>query len=201
MLGSVESLIESSANGRNSLFTREPQILSASLKMLAATRGSIETGVDISALQHIENHLKKEETRSSFLSSASAWDGNNASQVSAEQLGIQLNHNLEFIVTVASSFSETINNYQSLIIGGGNLTWRRDAGQLVNRALECFDVKDCEDAEKYLDELSLTSDFVGDIQIRDKDVIATKSSVSKFVELHIDKVDCIPLLQEASPLV
>ena len=191
MLESVETLIERSANGGNSLFIRQPQILSASLKMLAATRGSILTGVDISALQHIENHLKKDETRSGFLSSASAGDGNNTSQVSADQLGIELNHNLEFVVTVASSFSEAINNHQSLIIGGGNLNGRRDVGQLVNRALECFDVKDCEDAEKYLDALSLASDFVGDIQIRDKDVIATKSNISKFVELHINKVDCI----------
>lgn len=201
MLESVETLIERSANGGNSLFIRQPQILSASLKMLAATRGYIGTCDDTSALQHIENYLKKEETCPGFLSSASSGDDSNASQVSAEQLCVLLNHKLEHIVTIASSFSEAITNHHSLITRGGDLDGRRDVGQFANRTLDYFDVKDCVDAEKYLGDLFMTDDFVRVIQTRDKDINAIRSNIAKFAELHIEKEDCIRLLQEASPLV
>lgn len=201
MLERVENFLESTANSRSSLVTRQPQILSASLKLLVGTRGSIGTNDAKSALQRVEDSSKFEDRSSSLQSSLSIGDDDDANLISTEQFQNFLEHNIEGIVIAASSFSQAVVDHHSQMLTLGNLNERSGAEQSVNRILEQFDVEACVKVEKYLRELCFIDALVEDIQIADKDVIETRTKVSEFSKSHIEKAECIPLLQEASPLV
>lgn len=226
MLQKSENILEIGADNRDSLFIREPKILSPTFVLLIGSGGNKQNSRDFaSSMRFVDELLKldpKDNTlEGSAITSVSKFEekttpasmvkndclkGTSASIMGGdiEEDTLQCLYSASLVLNEAISLfprqttlSSAVSNHESPIMKTKDI----DSKLVANSILNTLDVKDCAKVEKYLQGLSSADASIMNIQTAEKDVITTRSKLDAFGEKNIEIVETISFLQNASPVV
>jgi hypothetical protein len=200
----LESFLESCAEHRNSLFTRDPSILSITMKLFVGTTnfGHLDDGVMFladEALKSYDHARNDQHMNLDALEISSIHD--NSSPVASEELDYFLNGSVATVVNSSSPFLNAMEHHRFAAMDGIGKGKRTLAENAANSAL--YEVKSAQiyAASDYLSELTVTEVSLDSIQYTRLDVLATRSGITAFADSHREKFNSVAFLQAASPVL
>lgn len=231
MLHKSENLLEVGAINRESLFDREPKILSPNFVLLlgSSSGGNKQNSRDVaSSLRFVDELLTLDSedyavytedilslipiTSSAMAISLPEKDYLRESSVSILEINSEEfeEGTLQGAYSASSQLSNAINNFSqqtaiSTVMSNHESVLMKikdvDKKLVANRILNSLDVKDCAKVEKYLQGLSSADASIINIQTAEKDVITTRSKLDAFCEKNSEIVESTIFLKKASPVV
>jgi hypothetical protein len=229
MLQKSENLLEVGANNRDSLFDREPKILSPNFVLLlgSSSGGNKQNSRDVaSSLRFVDELLKLDpedcavdtddiESLIPIASSAISLAEKDYLRGSSASI-LEINsedfeeYTLQGAYSASLQLSNAINNFSqqtaiSTVMSNHESVLMKikdiDKKLVANRILNSLDVKDCAKVEKYLQGLSSADASIINIQTAEIDVITTRSKLDAFCEKNSEIVESTTFLKKASPVV
>lgn len=202
----LETFLDSSAEHRNSLFTRDPSVLSITMKLFVGTTnlGHSDDSVMILAdealrsYDHTRNdqHLKLNASDMSHI-----HDTVTSSTVTSEDLNYFLNSSVATVVDSSSSFLNATEHHQFSAIDGIGKGKRTLAENVANSTLDEVTSAQIHAARQHLSKMIVTDVSLESIQYTRLDVLATRSGITAFADSHREKFNSVGFLQEASPVL
>jgi hypothetical protein len=200
----LESFLESSAEHRNFLFTRDPSVLSITMKLFVGTTnlGHLDDGVMFLADEALKSYDHARNDQHMNIDALGISDiHENSSPVTSEELDHFLNGSVAMVVNSSSSFLNAAEHHRFAAmdgIGKGKLTLVENA---ANRALDEVKSAQIHAASNYLSELTVTDVSLENIQYTRLDVLATRSGITAFADSRREKFNSVGFLQAASPVL
>jgi len=103
------------------------------------------------------------------------------------------------VVASAAALSQTVRGHEDTITSAKDM----DVTALVraNGVLDALDLGDCERIEQYMHDLAVVQRATVQLRSNEKDIVACEKSVQKLEEINALKLQNIPFLKVAKPVV
>lgn len=198
---STEHLLCIGAENRNALFNRETNILSPTFKLQLNSKSDSQILVD----EFLQNNHDYMDKSSSPLPKSTKEEFSSTNTITSEEFDIFLNSSVRSIISSASKFSENISNCNAQVIEilqfDRNEIDSMNVELNANNILKKVDIKDSTKVEKYLHDLSSTSESIRSIKNADEDILITKVNLISFNKKNIEIFGTITFLQNTSPII
>ena len=201
MSNDLENFLGSSAEHRNSLFTRDPSVLSITMKL---SMGS--TNLDDSDMVLADEALKSyERARNSQHLNLHALElshiNDHSNPVTSEELDYFLCGGVATIRDSSSHFLNAAEHYKLATMDGIGKGKRTIVENATNSTLDELIPAQIRATRKYLKELIVIDGSMESIQYSRLDILATRSGITAFADSQREKFDSVGFLQEASPVL
>jgi hypothetical protein len=183
----LESFLDSGAERRNFLFTRDPSVLSITMKLFVGTTnlGHLDDGVMLLADEALKSYDHARNDQQMNIDSLGISDiHDNSSPVTSEELDHFLNSSVATVVNSSSSFLNAAEHHRFSAMDGIGKGKRTIVENAANRALDELKSAQIHAASNYLSELTVTGVSLESIQYTRLDVLATRSGITAFADSH-----------------
>lgn len=201
----LESFLESTAEHRNSLFTRDPSVLSITMKLFVGTTnlGHIDDSVMILADEALMSydHARNDQHLTPDASEISYFHDDSSPVMSSEELDFFLKRSVATVANSSSSFLKATERHKFAAMDGIGKGKRTLVENAANSILDGVNSAQIHAASKYLSELIITDSSLESIQYTRLDILATRSGITAFADNHREKFNSVGFLQEAFPVL
>lgn len=201
----LESFLESTAEHRNSLFTRDPSVLSITMKLFVGTTnlGHIDDSVMILADEALKSydHARNDQHVTPDASDISYFHDESSPVISSEELDLFLNRSVATVVNSSSSFLNATEHHKFAAMDGIGKGKRTLVENAANSILDEVESAQIHAASKFLSELTITDSSLESIQYTRLDILATRSGITGFADSHREKFNSVGFLQAAFPVL